>query len=88
MAKSYKRRFKSACIKLLTYFIVAETLAASSESGGEALSVVEPFFDQQSETVDLDRLYRLGIQLTPQVTQKFRGKVIFSIDWHQVLDCI
>ena len=40
-----------------------------------------------SETVDLDRLYRLGIQL-PQVTQKFRGKVIFSIDWHQVLDGI
>ena len=109
--------------------IVAETLAASSESEGEALPVVEPFFDQQfaagparpssasapsrpvilqatpkiraaakpsshrravpaSETVDLDRLYRLGIQLAPQVTQKFHGKVIFSIDWHQVLDCI
>ena len=41
-----------------------------------------------SETVDSDRLYRLGIRLTPPVTQKFRGKVIFSIDWHQVLDCI
>ena len=182
--KSYKRRFKSACIKLLTYFIellqtlqnspgfdiydpqnrhliqradqawvarqrirdnqwtptrfevllprldteedevesiVAETLAVSSESEGEALPVVEPFFDQQfaagrvrpssasassgpailqatpkiraaakpssqrravpaSETIDLDRLHRLGIQLTPQVTRKFRGKVIFSID--------
>ena len=190
--KSYKRRFKSACVKLLTYFIellqalqnspgfdiydpqnrhliqradqawvarqrirdnqwtptrfevllprldteedevesiVAETLAVSSESEGEALPVVEPFFDQQfaagrvrpssasassgpailqatpkiraaakpssqrravpaSETIDLDRLHRLGIQLTPQVTRKFRGKVIFSIDWHQVLDCI
>ena len=41
-----------------------------------------------AEQLSVQELERSGISINPILSVKYSHRVVFSIDWHQVLDCI
>ena len=74
----------SSSVHIVPTSVFRPSTARSSESAG----VPEPANPPSGARVDSDRVRSLGFRISQLPEFKHTGRLIFSVDWHQVLDAV